>query len=264
MTGIGAPTGTKTSSEDEGELGNLPNPDALKSIQTTKSQAGTSGDQQVSLITPLTSLLPESPQSKSAISVGLISPPIPAKLAKKLQELLPSCLGAPGPTILDALLQPDKTKNKKTITSIQEWIVCFDTFISVVAMRNPNQVRDLLAYSSIIVKASQDFEGTPWLEYDIHFRRQVATQTGQRWEVIDASLWSMYFARATAKPGPMGMSVERKSPDPANHLRIPSTFQKQRAAVAAVLLHCTCLNIHASCQTTPEPKVWEFSWKQVS
>lgn len=56
-------------------------------------------------------------------------------------------------------------KHKKTITSIQEWILCFNTFISIVAIR---QVRDLLAYSSTIVKVSQDFEGTPWLEYDLH------------------------------------------------------------------------------------------------
>ena len=88
-----------------------------------------------------------------------------------MQELLPAGLGALGPTVLDALLQPDKM-GQESITTIQEWIVCFNTFISVVAMRNPSQVQDLLAYSSMIVKASQDFKGTPWLEYDVHFRRQ--------------------------------------------------------------------------------------------
>ena len=97
-------------------------------------------------------------------------------------------------------------RQKKTITTIQEWIV----FISVVAMHNPDQVRDLLAYSSTIVKASQDFEGTPWLEYDIHFRRQIATQAKQQWEIIVGSLWTMYFARATLRSGPMGTNGERK------------------------------------------------------
>ena len=151
--------------------------------------------------------------------MGPASPPIPAKIAEKiwrgeyveLQELLPARLRAPGPTILDALLQPDRMKQKKTITTIQEWIGCFNTFISVVAMRNPEQVRDLLAYSSTIVKASQDFEGTPWLEYDIHFRRQLATQTKQQWETIDASLWTMYFARATPRSGLMDSNGERKT-----------------------------------------------------
>ena len=33
-------------------------------------------------------------------------------------------------------------------------------------------MRDLLAYSATIVKASQDYEDTPWLAYNSHFRRQ--------------------------------------------------------------------------------------------
>ena len=78
-------------------------------------------------------------------------------------------------------------------------------------MHNPDQVRDLLAYSSTIVKASQDFEGTPWLDYDIQFRRQIATQAKQQLETIDASLWTMYFARATPRSGPMGTNGERKN-----------------------------------------------------
>ena len=32
---------------------------------------------------------------------------------------------------------------------------------------------DLLAYSSMIIKASLDYDDTPWLSYDSHFRRQL-------------------------------------------------------------------------------------------
>ena len=67
-------------------------------------------------------------------------------------------------------------------------------------MHTPEQVRDLLAYSSTIVKASQDFQGAPWLEYDVHFRKQIATRGSPQWATIDAALWSMYFARANPKP----------------------------------------------------------------
>ena len=74
------------------------------------------------------------------------------------------------------------------------------TLISVIVMRTPEQVRDLLAYSSTIVKASQDFQGAPWLEYDVHFRNQIATRGSPQWATIDAALWSMYFARANPKP----------------------------------------------------------------
>ena len=103
---------------------------------------------QFSLETALISLL-KTPQTKVAISVDPVSPLIPAKLAEKiwrreyieLQELLPARLGAPGPTVLDALLQSDKVKQKKTITTIQDWAVCFNAFISVVAIRDPSQAR---------------------------------------------------------------------------------------------------------------------------
>ena len=202
--------GPRTSSDDT-SLGELPNPYALEGLGTARAiehTPATTEDGQFSLETPLVSLL-QSPQIKVAISVGPVSPLIPAKLAEKiwsreyieLQELLPARLGAPGPTVLDALLQSDRVKQKKTITTIQDWVVCFNAFIRVVALRDPSQVRDLLANSSTIVKASQDFKGTPWLEYDVHFRRQIATQKEQRWERIDASIWTLCFTRATLGGG---------------------------------------------------------------
>ena len=70
----------------------------------------------------------------------------------------------------------------------------------------------LLAYSSIIVKASHVFEGSPWIDYDVHFRRQVATQSNPKWATIDAALWTMYFTRATPKPAPTGPTDDRKQP----------------------------------------------------
>ena len=80
-------------------------------------------EQQFSLVTPLQSLIPDNLQSKSMVSVGPASPPIPLKLAEKiwwgdhidhieLHELLPTRLGAPGPTILDALLLQDQAKER--------------------------------------------------------------------------------------------------------------------------------------------------------
>ena len=109
---------TNPPNEDRGGLWNLPEPEALKGMQIMALQPGSNEEQ---LFTPLVSLLPETPQSKSAILVGPVSPPILAKIAEKirqgeyikLQELLPARLGAPGPTILDALLQPDKNKAER-------------------------------------------------------------------------------------------------------------------------------------------------------
>ena len=110
-------------------------------------------EQQFSLVTPLWWLIPDILQTKSAVLVGPASPPIPLKLVEKirrgdyieLHELLRARLGAPGPTILDALLQSDKIKQKKGISCIDDWVLCFNTLVSVTAMHTPEQANDLLA-----------------------------------------------------------------------------------------------------------------------
>lgn len=210
-------------------------------------------------------MLPASPQTKVAISVGPVSPPIPTKIAEKiwrgeyieLQELLPARLGAPGPTVLDALLQSEKVKQKKNITTIQEWMLCFNTFISVVAMRSPDQVRDLLAYSSTIVKASQDFEGTPWLDYDSHFRREMATQSKPQWERIDASIWTLYFARAVPRSGPTVTDGEKKSPTQDKRQQKPRynpyptrVCFRWNSYSGCHLIHCNFLHCCIRCRDT--------------
>ena len=87
-------------------------------------------------------------QSTDAISVGPSSPPVPRKLAEQiwkgkyidLKELLPSHLGAPEPTVFDLL---GKFRPKKNVSTIQEWSICFNTFIAIVAMKQPERVNDL-------------------------------------------------------------------------------------------------------------------------
>ena len=106
---------------------------------------------------------------------------MPAKLVWKiwrgecidLNLLLLHRLGVPEPTLADALRH--KTKELKEIECTEHWVVCFNTYVSVMALRHPHRVRDLLAYSSIITKAAHNFEGTPWLSYDAHFCNLAAT-----------------------------------------------------------------------------------------
>lgn len=96
---------------------------------------------------------------------------------------------------MDALQQ--QQKEGKQISSIEQWVVCFNAFISVVALQQPQRVRDLLPYSSIIVKAAHDYEGKPWLSDDTHFRTLGTTMGLQSWGQVDLSLWSQHFNRAT-------------------------------------------------------------------
>ena len=115
--------------------------------------------------------------SSEAIEVSMNMPPIPTKLAEKiwrkefveLDALLPSRLGAPEPTLQD-LVCGEKRKEKKGIVTIQEWVGCFNTYITVAIMKDPARAKDLLAYSSLMVKSSSDYEKEAWLGYDRLFR----------------------------------------------------------------------------------------------
>ena len=60
----------------------------------------------------------------------------------------------------------------------------------------PEKVRDLLAYSSIVVKASEEFEDTPWLEYEVRFRKEAAVNPSKSWAVVDPSSWTLCFSAA--------------------------------------------------------------------
>lgn len=57
----------------------------------------------------------------------------------------------------------------------------FNTFITIVAMCSLEHTKDLLAYSSIIIKASMDYDDVPWLNHDSHFCRQAATKPDALW-----------------------------------------------------------------------------------
>ena len=156
-------------------------------------------------MTPLASLLPPTVLSPSyeAVDVGIHPAPMPKKLAetiwrgefRELSELLLSRLGAPELTLQDLVSNKDKPKELKKIT-IQQWVVCFNAYVSVVAIRHPGCIQDLLAYMSIITKASLDYAGTPWLSYNAHFQRITAAAKLPGWSQVEVLLWTLYFTSA--------------------------------------------------------------------
>ena len=112
---------------------------------------------------PLSSLLPPPADlsSSEALFIGALSPPVPRKLAEKiwkgeffdLSKLLPSRLGAPELIVKDLISSKERPKEQKKIATIQQWVVCFNTFISVMAIKHPGRVQDLLGYTSMITKS---------------------------------------------------------------------------------------------------------------
>lgn len=172
--------------------------------------------------------------------MGSHSPPIPEKLATKiwkgefieLHELLPSWLGAPEVTLLDLMSGKDKLKDQKKITTIQQWVVCFSSFMSVMEIRHPEHVRKLIAYLAMITKASQDYKGLPWLAYDSHFQRVAAASGTWDWSQVNPSLWILYFSSARLATEAAGglaiIPVQPDVPKAATPLAVKSEKQSQR------------------------------------
>lgn len=125
-------------------------------------------------------------------------PPIPAKIA----DGLPARLGAPEPTLQD-LVYGERKREKKGIATIQEWVGCFNTYIAVVLIKEPTRAKDLLAYSSMIAKASSEYEKEAWLGYDRLFRQQAAAEPAMfpNWGEINPSIWTQHFSMVTARIG---------------------------------------------------------------
>ena len=69
------------------------------------------------------------------------------------------------------------------------------------AMKHPEKVGDLLAYSSLIVNVSRSYEGTPWLDYDNHFRHSNAASGSRSRPLseVDSSTWTLHFSSTTAR-----------------------------------------------------------------
>ncbi len=120
----------------------------------------------------------------------------------------------PEPTLLDLFTEEGKRKIKlhEEIQMIEEWVRCFNTLATIIALQQPNRIADLLAYSFIIVKASEEFEGQPWLDTmrtsDNRQQRCGATV----WAQIDTSLWTIHFAQVQSKRLQLSQSIPRDTP----------------------------------------------------
>ena len=141
---------------------------------TTASVTSTLMTPSQSVTTParvsLSALLEKAEPQGEVITVGAASPPVPLKLAQRIwdfkfvgmEEFLLAKLGAKS-SMLEVLSNTITSKKSKRIESIKQWVCCFNVYTAVMALRHPEAVVDLLAYSSLIVNASRSYEDTPWL-----------------------------------------------------------------------------------------------------
>ena len=89
-----------------------------------------------------------SDKAPTALYVGGGFPPVPAKLAKRIQEgqfiemaeLLPELLRGPTPYKDD---QPKSVKSKyQDLYSILDWIQCFGLYVAIICRSQPHRITD--------------------------------------------------------------------------------------------------------------------------
>ena len=72
-------------------------------------------------------------------------------------------------------------KEKKTISRAQEWVICFKTYVAIVTMREPDRVKDLLAYASLRVMPGYTMIGFS--------AGKLQQNQGGRPKHLDAAIW---------------------------------------------------------------------------
>ena len=151
----------------------------------------------------------QSPAEKVATSlyIGGRMPPIPAKLAKRIQdgqfvemvELLPDLLRGYNPSDEDQLKSSKSKYRESQITNIIDWIQCFSLYIAIICRTQPQRTVDLLGYQNLIITSHQRFPDFNWATYDREFRQQAAASAVSEWSVLDNTLWNL-ARQSTAHP----------------------------------------------------------------
>ena len=67
------------------------------------------------------------------------------------------------------------------------------------ALRHITHSSNLLAYSSLIVRAGRDYEDTPWLSYDQHYRQHAAAESYEHWGAIWPETWTLHVLRTSKR-----------------------------------------------------------------
>ena len=121
----------------------LPSPEALEGTPTTGSHIPATG-----------------------VYIGDGLPPVPPALAAKIRrgafvdmgELLPEFWALSKED--DGNMRGEaKVRRSRKVTDIFTWLQCFGTYVSVLAPAYPDRIPELMAYMTMIIRASQDYAG---------------------------------------------------------------------------------------------------------
>ena len=148
-----------------------------------------------------TSLTSTASLAPMLFSSGL--PPVPAKLAKRIQDglfvemsvLLPEKLISVQYSVGEVV--PSQKQKHYEVTTIIEWVQCFVTYITIVSQKEPEWTADLLGYQQLIIHSSQHCQEGRWPLYDRHFRLKASATRSKDWSTIEINIWNLAFNERT-------------------------------------------------------------------
>ena len=139
-------------------------------------------------------------KGEHGVYVGEALPPVPKKLAEKIQawefvemsELLPE-FWPQGAEDKEGAQKAGANRRKRPVMELNAWLQCFAVYVGVLSAKHPEAVPELLAYMVAIIRACEDFAGLAWVRYDSAYRRQAAASGNRTWSRINPSLFSLCF-----------------------------------------------------------------------
>ena len=81
----------------------------------------------------------------------------------------------------------DLVQTRKLIPDVATWVQCFGLFAAAVARKKPQRLPDMMAYMTIVTKASQKYKWPAWVIYDQNFKMEAAGDSpcrGPRWSLV--------------------------------------------------------------------------------
>ena len=84
-------------------------------------------------------------------------------------------------------------QSSRVIPDLATRLQCFAIYAAVIAAKQPSRLPDLLAYMSIIPKASQKFLWQSWVVYNQNFHQKAASCGNSDWARVDPGIYVQCF-----------------------------------------------------------------------
>jgi hypothetical protein len=87
----------------------------------------------------------------------------------------------------------DLLQSRKLIPDLATWTQCFALYATVRIAEQPARLPELMAYMTLIARASRKYKWPAWLVYDQNFRQEAAGNSGMCWAKADPSIYTQCF-----------------------------------------------------------------------